>query len=81
MLWRPTQGLQVGCVGPTCQTVKCNTALNAFMIEDDGKMSTRVIVYAHAAKKGHVFIPNGLCNCITKVNATVDASVSALVLS
>ena len=40
---------------PTCQTVKCNTALNAFMIEDDGKMSTTVIVYTHAAKKDHVF--------------------------
>ena len=55
MLLRPTQGLQVGCLGPTCQTVKCNSALNAFMIGDDGKMITRVIVYAHAAKKGHVF--------------------------
>ena len=55
ILWRPTPGLQVGCLGPTCPTVKCTTALNVFMVEDDGKMSTRVIVYAHAAKKGHVF--------------------------
>ena len=43
-----------GCLGPTCQTVKGNTDLNTFMIEDDGKMSTRVIVHSHEAKKGHV---------------------------
>ena len=55
MLLRPTQGLQVGCLEPIYRTLKCNSAINAFMIGDDGKMITRVIVYAHVAKKDHVF--------------------------
>ena len=55
MLLRPTEDLQVGCLEPFYHTLKCNSALDAFMIGDDGKMITRVIVYAHAAKKDHVF--------------------------
>ena len=81
---RPSMSLRVcriGCLEPTCQTVKCNSVLATFMTGEDRMVITRVIVYTHAARKGHAFNNKRLCNCVTKVKAIVNASIFAVVPS